>query len=57
MGKEKFYRTLSAELDRIDAAKTSKRFEHLIERFTDEENPKAIIGNYQIGRASCRERV
>ena len=43
MGKEKFYRTLSAELDRIDAAKTSKRFEHLIERFTDEENPKAII--------------
>lgn len=44
MGKEKFYRTLSAELDRIDAAKTSKRFEHLIERFTDEENPKAIIG-------------
>lgn len=43
MGKEKFYRTLSAELDRIDAAKTSKRFEHLIERFTDEENPKAMI--------------
>lgn len=43
MGKAKFYETLKSELERIDASKTSKRFEHLIDSFTDEKNPRAII--------------
>lgn len=43
MSKQNFYQSLDAELTRIDASKTSKRFEHLIDSFTAEKNPKAMI--------------
>ena len=43
MSKQNFYRTIAAELARIDASKTSKRFEHLIDSFTAEKNQKAVI--------------
>lgn len=43
MSKEKFYESLKNEVKRIDESKTSKRFENLIEDFTDDPSPRAII--------------
>ncbi len=43
MNKYNFFTSLQREVERIDMAKTAKRFEHLIEDFTDEKSPKAII--------------
>lgn len=44
MGKHNFLATLDRELKRIAAAKTAKRFEKVIEGFTQEASPKALIG-------------
>lgn len=43
MGKKHFLETLGKELARIGQAKTAKRFEKVIEGFTKEASPKAII--------------
>ncbi|NOZ80399.1 MAG: aminotransferase class I/II-fold pyridoxal phosphate-dependent enzyme [DPANN group archaeon] len=45
MTKANFYRTLQAEIDRIDNAKTAKRHERIIEGFRKEEGraPKGIV--------------
>lgn len=43
MTTDNFYRNLQDEITRIDETKTSKRFENLIESFTKEKNPKALI--------------
>ncbi len=48
MSKQKFYTSLQQEVARIDAAAVSKRHEHLIEGFTKEANPKAIIDGREI---------
>ena len=45
MGKKQFFSTLQKELDRIGQAKTSKRFEKIIEGFTKDPAPRALIGN------------
>ena len=43
MSKTKFLESLQNEVARIDDTKTSKRFEHLIEDFTKDPSPRAII--------------
>src|SRR5260221_5201830 len=50
MGKQQFYETLKKELARIEAASTAKRFEKIIEGFTSDPAPRAIIAGkkYQI---------
>lgn len=50
MGKQNFFHTLEKELQRIDDAKTAKRNEKIIEGFTLDPAPKAIIAgkNYRI---------
>lgn len=44
MSRKNFFSVLSQEINRIDKAKTSKRFEKIIDGFTREKSPKAIIG-------------
>lgn len=44
MPRKNFFNVLSQEIDRIDKLKTSKRFEKIIDGFTEEKSPKAIIG-------------
>ena len=44
MSKKQFIATLNLELERIAHAKTAKRFETIIDGFTQEPSPKAIIG-------------
>jgi len=50
MSRNNFFSVLKQEVDRIDQAKTSKRFEKIITGFTKEKSPKAIIGKekYQV---------
>ncbi len=50
MSRKNFFSVLSQEINRIDKAKTSKRFEKIIAGFTKERSPKAIIGKekYQV---------
>lgn len=50
MSRNNFFSVLKQEIDRIDKAKTSKRFEKIITGFTKEKSPKAIIGKekYQV---------
>ncbi len=50
MSRKNFFSVLNQEIDRIDKAKTSKRFEKIIDGFTKEKSPKAIIGKekYQV---------
>lgn len=45
MSRKNFFSVLKSEVDRIDKAKTSKRFEKIIDGFTKEKSPKAIIGS------------
>lgn len=45
MSKQHFYQTLQAEVSRIDASKTAKRNEHVIEGFTNDPSPRALIGD------------
>ncbi len=44
MSKNNFFQTLQSEVARIDSAHTSKRHEKVIERFTSDDSPKAVIG-------------
>lgn len=44
MSKNKFFTSLVSEVKRIDKAQVTKRQENVIEGFTDEPSPKAIIG-------------
>ena len=44
MPRNNFFSVLKQEINRIDEAKTSKRFEKIIDGFTKEKSPKAIIG-------------
>lgn len=44
MSKADFYESLVKEVERIDKAGVTKREEKLIEQFTDEPSPKAVIG-------------
>ncbi|MCL4208605.1 aminotransferase class I/II-fold pyridoxal phosphate-dependent enzyme [Patescibacteria group bacterium] len=50
MPKQNFYQTLKAEVARIDEAQVAKRQENVIEGFTNDPSPKAIIAGkeYQI---------
>ncbi|MEK7522841.1 MAG: aminotransferase class I/II-fold pyridoxal phosphate-dependent enzyme [Patescibacteria group bacterium] len=50
MSRKNFFSVLNQEIDRIDKAKISKRFEKIIDGFTKEKSPKAIIGKkkYQV---------
>ncbi|PIW73370.1 7-keto-8-aminopelargonate synthetase [Candidatus Roizmanbacteria bacterium CG_4_8_14_3_um_filter_34_9] len=50
MSRKNFFSVLSKEIERIDKAKTSKRFEKIIDGFTKEKSPKAIINKkkYQV---------
>lgn len=50
MSRINFFSVLSQEINRIDKAKTAKRFEKIIEGFTKERSPKAIINGeeYQV---------
>lgn len=43
MSKQQFHQVLQKELQRVDEAKISKRFEKVIEGFTVDASPKAII--------------
>jgi glycine C-acetyltransferase len=43
MSKQQFFQTLQSELNRIDEAKITKRLEKIIDGFTDELSPKALI--------------
>lgn len=45
MSHKNFFSVLKQEIDRIDKAKTSKRFEKIIDGFTKDSSPKAIIGS------------
>ena len=45
MSKKAFLNSLVAEVSRIDDAQVTKRKEHLIEGFTSDPSPKAIIGS------------
>jgi len=45
MSKINFFNLLQKEVDRIDNAKTAKRNEKIIEGFTRDLSPRAIIGN------------
>lgn len=47
MSKQAFLSSLVAEVARIDEAHVTKRNERLIEKFTKESSPKAIIGGKQ----------
>ncbi|MBP9820104.1 aminotransferase class I/II-fold pyridoxal phosphate-dependent enzyme [Candidatus Woesebacteria bacterium] len=47
MPKTLFFRNLQQEVSRIDAAKVSKRFERVIEGYTDDRFPKAVIAGKQ----------
>jgi glycine C-acetyltransferase len=44
MSKQNFFHTLQKELQRIEDAKTAKRHEKIIEGFTDDPAPRAMIG-------------
>ena len=44
MPRNNFFSVLKQEINRIDEAKTSKRFEKIIDGFTKEKSPKVIIG-------------
>ncbi len=44
MPKQAFFQTLQSEVNRIDAAKVTKRNERIIEGFSTGKNPKAIVG-------------
>jgi glycine C-acetyltransferase len=44
MPKQAFYELLKQEVARVDAAKTSKRQEKIIEAFTNDPAPRALIG-------------
>lgn len=50
MSRNNFFSVLKQEISRIDKVKTSKRFEKIIDDFTKESSPKAIIGKekYQV---------
>jgi glycine C-acetyltransferase len=50
MSRQNFFSVLKSEVARIDKTKTSKRFEKIIEGFTKEKSPKAIINKkkYQV---------
>ncbi len=48
MSKTQFFDSLKNEIARIDEAAISKRFEHLIEDFNQDEAPKAIIEGREI---------
>lgn len=43
MSKQDFYKTLKAEVARVDAAAVTKRKENIIEGFTKDPSPKALI--------------
>jgi glycine C-acetyltransferase len=43
MSKSEFYKNLQAEVNRIDKAKVAKRFEKVINSFTSDPNPRAVI--------------
>ncbi|HAU99429.1 MAG: Glycine C-acetyltransferase [Microgenomates group bacterium GW2011_GWF2_45_18] len=43
MPKTQFYSSLQKEIERIDSSKSSKRFERVIESFTSENPPRAMI--------------
>jgi len=43
MSKQKFFQILKNEIKRVDDAKIAKRHENIIEGFTDDPSPKAII--------------
>ncbi len=47
MPKANFYSLLQQEVERLDEAKTSKRSEKIIESFTNDPAPKAIINNQE----------
>lgn len=44
MSKQDFYKTLKAEVKRIDEAQVTKRRENIIEGFTNDPSPRALIG-------------
>lgn len=44
MSKKRFYLLLQKELERVDCAKTAKRNEKILEGFTNDHSPQAIIG-------------
>ena len=50
MSHKNFLTVLKSEIERIDKVKTSKRFEKIIDGFTKEKSPKAIINKkkYQV---------
>lgn len=48
MSKQAFFQTLQAEVERLDAAKTSKRNEKIITGFTKDTSPKAIINGKEV---------
>lgn len=48
MSQQKFYNSLKQEVERIDQAAIAKRHEHLIEGFTNDPAPKAIIDDREI---------
>lgn len=48
MPKSQFIKLLKQEVKRVDSAKITKREEHVIEGFTDEPSPRAIIGRKKI---------
>jgi glycine C-acetyltransferase len=43
MGKQSFFEMLQKEINRIDEAKTTKRHERIIEGFTSDPSPRALI--------------
>lgn len=47
MPRSTFYQTLQSEIDRIDAASIDKRHERIIEGFTEDPSPKAIINGQE----------
>ncbi len=48
MSKTKFFDLLKKEVQRIDEVKTAKRHERVIDGFTKEKSPKAIIGGEKV---------
>jgi glycine C-acetyltransferase len=44
MSKIQFYTALQSEIDRLDQAKVSKRNETIIEGFTKDPSPQAVVG-------------
>lgn len=49
MSKVNFYKILKSELKRVDEARVAKRQEKIIERFSPDPNPKAIINGKKYG--------